>query len=406
MPLYAARQPILNAQKELFGYELLFRDGVKNVFPYIDDNQATSKMVAGLQFNLGLEELTQNKPGFIKFTQETLLEGYPLALPPEHLVIEILETVKPGKKLLACCEELKQKGYTIALDDYEHQLVWKHFYPLTDIIKIDYQLTSLAEIKQIIEAISPFPQIKLLAEKVETIEEFNQAKDLGFSYFQGYFFSKPEVITSSALEAGQMTLLNLMSEIASDDFDVNKITQVFESDVSLSFKLLRYAQSPFFKRTQVVENLKQAIVLLGQDELRRFVSVLFSAQITSNKPTELSVMAMTRAKFCENLCINSNRITDKSSAFLVGMLSLVDALLDTSLNDLLDKLPLSDSIRDALLEQKGSLAPLLACCPYAERGDWQQLEGMSNQLNIEIDNILMSYSQAMIWSTERVSASL
>ena len=327
-------------------------------------------------------------------------------LPPEHLVVEILETVRPGKKLLESCRQLKHKGYTIALDDYEHQAVWKHFYPLTDIIKIDFQHTSLAEIQDIILAIRAFPHIKLLAEKVETLDQFNQAKNLGFDYFQGYFFSKPEVLSRNSLQDGHMTLLNLMAELADPETDIDKITQVFETDVSLSFKLLRYVQSPLFKRTVSVDSLKQAIVLLGQDELRRFVSVLFSAQLTATKPTELSVMAMTRAKFCENLALKSAKREQKSAAFLVGMLSLLDGLLDASLADLLAKLPLSNTISDALLRQTGFLAVLLACCPFAEEGDWQQLAVLSAQLKLDQEVVLLSYTEAMLWSTEQVNANL
>ena len=403
MTLYAARQPILDKDKNLFAYEILFRNGLTNAFPEINEDEATSKIVAGAQFNLGIESLTEDKPAFINFTQDTLMQGYPMLLPPEQVVVEILETVKPSKKLLKVCEELKKKGYTIALDDYEHQAIWQHFYPFTDIIKIDYQLSPLEEIKEVIEAVTPYPHIKLLAEKVETYEEFKQACELGFRYFQGYFFSRPEVIKSTALATNQMSLANLMAEINSDSPDINQVTSVFESDVTLSFKLLRYAQSPIFKRRSTIESIKQAIVALGQDELRRFVSVLFTAEVSSDKPSELTRMSLTRAKFCENIAVLIPK-ADKSPAFLVGMLSLLDALLDTNLSELVEKLPLTDSVKQALMLDQGLLADLLDCCKLAENADWLALQQSASKLAINEEDLLACYSQAIQWSAQLIKA--
>ena len=403
MTLYAARQPILDKDKNLFAYEILFRNGLTNAFPEINEDEATSKIVAGAQFNLGIESLTEDKPAFINFTQDTLMQGYPMLLPPEQVVVEILETVKPSKKLLKVCEELKKKGYTIALDDYEHQAIWQHFYPFTDIIKIDYQLSPLEEIKEVIEAVTPYPHIKLLAEKVETYEEFKQACELGFCYFQGYFFSRPEVIKSTALATNQMSLANLMAEINSDSPDINQVTSVFESDVTLSFKLLRYAQSPIFKRRSTIESIKQAIVALGQDELRRFVSVLFTAEVSSDKPSELTRMSLTRAKFCENIAVLIPK-ADKSPAFLVGMLSLLDALLDTNLSELVEKLPLTDSVKQALMLDQGLLADLLDCCKLAENADWLALQQSASKLAINEEDLLACYSQAIQWSAQLIKA--
>jgi EAL and modified HD-GYP domain-containing signal transduction protein len=204
MYFYAARQPILDKEKKLFAYELLFRDSIDNIFPDIDADEATTKMIEASNFNLGISEFTGNKPAFINFTLATLIKGYPETLTPEEVVVEILETVKPGKKLLAICKNLHDKGYTIALDDYIHQAVWQHFYPFIHIIKIDWQVTSLETIKAVKFAIKNFPHIKLLAEKVETYEEYNQALALDFELFQGFFFAKPEMVKTKSLSPSQM----------------------------------------------------------------------------------------------------------------------------------------------------------------------------------------------------------
>ena len=201
MYFYAARQPILDRNKELIGYELLFRDGVDNVFPNIDGDEATSRLIEGSQFNFGLEDLTDNKPAYINFTLDTLLKGYPTLLNKDGVVIEILETVQPGKRLLAIVKDLKEKGYTLALDDYAHQPVWRHFYPFIDIIKIDFLKCDIEIVKALIEDLKPYPHIKLLAEKVETYELYNQAFELGFEYFH-----EPACRTTADFFSGRMRI--------------------------------------------------------------------------------------------------------------------------------------------------------------------------------------------------------
>ena len=247
MYFYAARQPILDIDKKLFAYELLFRDSIDNVFPDIDGDEATTKMIEASNFNVGLSEFTGNKPAFINFTLETLSKGYPETLTPEEVVIEVLETVKPGKKLLEICKDLHDKGYTIALDDYIHKSVWHHFYPFIKIIKIDWQATSIDTIKEVKSALVDFPHIKLLAEKVETYEEYNQALELGFELFQGFFFAKPEMVKTKNLSPSQMAMAELLYETSKPDLDLASITSVFERDITLSYKLLRYANSAIFR---------------------------------------------------------------------------------------------------------------------------------------------------------------
>jgi c-di-GMP phosphodiesterase len=335
LSFYAARQPILNLDKTLFAYELLFRQSLENVFPKINDDQATAKLIEGLQFNLGLETLTKGTLAFINFTQASLLDGYPLLLPKEQIVVEILETAKPGKRLLQACVELKEKGYMLALDDYEHDPLWRHFFPYIDIIKLDYQLSTPEQIQQILREIRDFPHIKLLAEKIETYAEYQQAIALGCVYFQGYFFSKPEVIRSISFKPSQMSLIKLMEEINSSEPNIAKVTAIFESDVDLAFKLLRYAQSPFFKRASQIANIKQALVMLGAAELKRFISLLFTAQFSQGKPAELTVMSLVRARFNE-LMMTKHKNAEHSSAFLVGLLSLIDAMVDADIGELME----------------------------------------------------------------------
>jgi EAL and modified HD-GYP domain-containing signal transduction protein len=403
MYFYAARQPILDRDKNLFAYELLFRDGLENVFPDIDGDEATSRMIAGSQFNFGLDDFLGDKLGFINFTLDTLLKKFPSMLPKEQVVVEILETVQPGKRLLAECQALKEQGYIIALDDYIHQPVWRHFYPFIDIIKIDFRNTSNDTIQEVLKATAAFPNIKLLAEKVETIEEFQLAMGMGFSYFQGYFFSKPEMLQSKALSPAQMTLAELLYETSKAEMDLAKITTIFERDVNLSYKLLRYSNSAVFKRRSEIETIKQALVVLGQLELKKFLSVLFTAQVSSEKPAELMRLAMTRAKFAEGIA-TMHRKTDIAKAFLTGMMSLMDAILDEPMTSVMSKLPLSKDIKDALVENEGILAEYLGLVKCYEQAMWQAANVAIEKLGLDAKLLPDAYHEAVQWANEQMRA--
>ncbi|MFC0118511.1 EAL and HDOD domain-containing protein [Pseudoalteromonas xiamenensis] len=402
MYFYAARQPILDVNKNLIGYELLFRDGVSNVFPDIDGDEATSRLIEGSQFNFGLEDLTDGKPAYINFTLETLLKGYPTMLGREQLVVEILETVQPGKRLLAAVQELKEKGYTIALDDYQHQKVWRHFYPFVDQIKIDFLNTTLDTIKEIKDAIEEFPHISLVAEKIETYDAYKQAMDLGFTLFQGFFFAKPEMVQSKALPPSEMALAELLYETSTVDMDLKRVTQVFERDVNLSYKLLRYANSAAFKRRAEISTIKQALVVLGNAELKKFLSLLFAAQVSSEKPIELIKLSLTRARFCELLAEKHGKLKDTGTAFLTGMMSLMDAILDESMDSVMNKLPLSIDIKDALLRRDGQLAAYLTLVIDYEQAHWEKANKGASQMGLSQDDLPAFFQEALHWSQEQM----
>ncbi|MBQ4857995.1 HDOD domain-containing protein [Pseudoalteromonas sp. MMG007] len=401
MYFYAARQPILNREKELIGYELLFRDGVDNVFPDIDGDQATTRLIEGSQFNFGLEDLTDSKPAYINFTLDTLLKGYPSMLSKESVVVEILETVQPGKRLLAIVKDLKDKGYTIALDDYMHQPVWRHFYPFIDIIKIDFLSCDVDAIKTIINDLKPHPHIKLLAEKVETYDIYKQALDLGFDYFQGFFFSKPEMVQSKTLPPSEMALAELLYETSNVDIDLQKITDVFERDVNLSYKLLRYSNSAAFVRRAEISTIKQALIFLGANEIKKLLSLLFAAQVSANKPVELIRLSLTRARFAELLAISHGQFKDTGMAFLTGMMSLMDAILDESMQSVMKKLPLSNDIKAALLEDEGLLAKYLNLVKYYEQADWDAANALTKELNLG-NKVPDAYHEALGWVSEQM----
>ena len=401
MYFYAARQPILDANKKLYAYELLFRDSIDNVFPDIDGDEATSKMIEASKFNMGISDFTSNKLAFINFTLETLSQGYPEMLTNEEVVVEILETVKPGKKLLGLCKDLHSKGYVIALDDYEHQSVWAHFYPFIKIIKIDFQETNIDEVKVVIDAIKDHPHIDLLAEKVETYQEYEQAQQLGFKYFQGFFFAKPEMVKTKSLSPSQLAMAELLYETSKPELDLTSITSVFERDVSLSYKLLRYANSAIFKRRSEVSTIKQALVILGSGELKRFLGLMFAVTANPDKPTELIKLAMTRAKFCELVAHDMGAKIDDSIAFLTGLLSMIDAILDEELEVILAKLPLAAEIKEPLLSRKGTMAAIIKLVEFIEHAQWDKTNIVMEKLKLDKEQAVQHYNEALAWADEQ-----
>lgn len=402
MYFYAARQPILDKDKNLFGYELLFREGLDNIFPeHVDGDEATTKMIEASRFNAGINEFTHGKPAFINFTLDTILKGYATMLSTEEVIIEILETVKPGKRLLAECQKLHELGYTLVLDDYKHQKVWAHFYPYISIIKVDLLNTSIEEVLEIKEAIAKHPNIKLLAEKVETHEQYQQCIELDFELFQGYFFSKPEVVKARNLSPSQLAMAELLYEMSKPELDLANITAVFERDVTLSYKLLRYVNSPIFRRRNEISTIKQALVILGVNELKKFLGLLFASNINPDKPSELVNLSMARAKFCENIGENLSSKVDTSTTFLIGLLSLIDAILDEDIEVVLEKLPLAQEIKDPLITKRGTMAALILLAEKIEKAEFESVQAIINKLELEKDDVVKAYHDAVVWADEQ-----
>lgn len=397
MFFYVARQPILDRNKELFAYELLFRDGMNNAFPKISAQVATSKLVESSQFSSGIEDITGGKPAFINFAEEAIINQLPTLLPHETAVIEVLETATPNNQLLAALKLIKAKGYTIALDDFVYDDAWRTVIPLVDIIKVDIQISSPADINHMRLSLRDSP-VKYLAEKVETYEEFQVALKMGFEYFQGYFFSKPEIIQKRALNPSQLAFAELLFETSKSDMDIDKVCGAIERDVGLTYKLLRFVNSAAFKRSRRIENLKQAVVFLGQAELQKLVAVIAAAQLSNDKPTELMRLSITRARFCQLVAELYGRKEDASKAFLTGLLSLMDAIMDDTLEHVLERIPLSDEIRNALLDKKGFLAYMLALSTAYENADWARVTTYCEKLKIDERKLPSLYYDATTWA--------
>jgi EAL and modified HD-GYP domain-containing signal transduction protein len=298
MEIYVARQPIFNKNQNIYGYEVLFRDGMSNTFPDLDEDTATSKILSNSFLILGIDRITGGKKAFINFTKELLVRKVPAMFPREKIVVEVLEDVEPEEQLISACQEMAQKGYTIALDDFIYKSDLQPLIALAKIIKINFMEPSDEAIGELVDKLADH-NVKLLAEKVENNEAFHLALKMGFEYFQGNFFSKPQVIRGRDIAPSKMGLLQIISEANKEDFRFEELEKLISRDVSVSYKLLRYINSAYFKRVQDIASLKQAIILLGEIETRRFISLIAMAQLASDKPDELIRASIVRARFCE-----------------------------------------------------------------------------------------------------------
>jgi EAL and modified HD-GYP domain-containing signal transduction protein len=397
---YVARQPILDINKELYAYELLFRDGKSNSYPDVCPDEATSKILAQNHLLLGLDELTNGKLAFINFHEDALLHHFPTSLPAKEIYVEILEDVPISEELVFACKKLKKLGYKLALDDHDFDPKWDVFLPYIDMIKVDVRATNILSISKHLrrlERIKPEGLI-LLAEKVETAQEFEQLKMLGFSYYQGYFFAKPEVVKQRSLSPNKMVLMDLIGETAKIKMDFEKISQLIERDVSLSYTLLRFINSSAFSRQQTIGSLKHALNYMGELELKKFIALIALANLGEGKPDELVNLSIIRARFCSQIANKRRDIENPPMAFLTGLFSLVDALLDQELKTIVGKLPISPEIKSALIDKSGHLADYLAMSICYEKGQWQKLDELCTTMGLEMNDVSDFYQSALQWA--------
>ncbi len=401
MDIYVARQPVLNLKKKTLGYELLFRDGMSNAFPDIDGDIATSKLLSNSFFSIGMEQMTGMKRGWINFPEAMLIKKIPLMFPNDKITVEILEDVKPEKEVIASCRELKEKGYTLALDDFCSQAGMEPLISLADIIKVDFMATSMEEIRSMVRDLSRY-KINFLAEKVETYDDFRQAVEMGFSYFQGYFFSKPEIIKGKDITASKLTLLQILAEVNKEAFNFVELEKLISKDVSMSYKLLRYINSAYFRRVKEITSIKHAIVLLGEREVRRFISLIGVTTLADDKPDELVSVSIIRARLCELLAKNSSMKFDMSELFTLGLFSFIDAIMDDHIESLMAKLPLSAGIKNALVKREGPLWDFLALANAYEAGRWEETRRAAERVGVTGEVIPQLYLDAVGWANSLV----
>jgi len=398
MDAYVARQPIFNRRKKIFGYELLFRDATARFAPEIDGDTATSTVLGNTFFNIGIDTLSGGKKSFINFTENLLVKKIPLLLPTEGTVIEILENVRPTPELIAACQEMVKKGCTLALDDFAYSPELKPLIDLAHIIKFDFRLSSTDQIASYLEQIPRRKGLNMLAEKIETYQEFEQAKEMGFDYFQGFFFCKPQLVKGKQISGSQLNLLQIMAAVNRADFDFSALESLIAPDVSLSYKLLKYINSAFFAKARQITSIQQALVYMGEAEIRRFVSLIAMSNLARGKPGELIRVSCIRGKFCELLGALTEHRCDPGELFTLGMFSLIDAIVDQPMDRVMKELPLSESIKSALCDRRGELIGYLALVENYEKGLWALVGRLAEALKIPSEPLAEAYRKACAWA--------
>ena len=404
MDLFIARQPIFTRKQAVYGYELLFRSGSANVFSHPDPDQASARVIVDSLLQVGLPTLTGRKRAFINFTRDLLIWDCGALLPKDQAVIEVLETVAPDTETVAACRRLKAAGYLIALDDFDDASGKEPLVALTDIIKVDFLATDNAKRQAIVRKYAP-RGIRLLAEKVETPEDFREAAEYGYTYFQGYFFSKPVMLTGTRAPESRLTYVALLQEVLRPELNSQRVADVIGRDVTLTYKLLRYINSPSFGFRRRIASILEAVMLLGEREVRRWASVIGLACLGSEKPAELVAEAAIRAHFCEALAGDTGLAREAEHLFLIGLLSLLDAILDRPLPQLLDELPIVDKVKGALLGQAGPLRDVHDCVLAYVHGEWGRLTGIMEKLRLSEQSLPIRYREAVAWAQQILVAS-
>lgn len=397
MEQFIARQPIFDSRMNVFGYELLFRNGVENCFSGIDGDQATSQVIATSAMLFGMENLLGDGKGFINFTRKSLLCDYASVLPKRQIVVEILENVEPDAEVMDACRRLKKQGYVLALDDFVYDARYDGLLKMADIVKVDFFVSDIDERRRMAEAFKPLG-IKMLAEKVETREEYDQALEMGYDYFQGYFFSKPVIISKKDVPGFKINQLRILQMVNEEEMDFRGLSDLIQNEMVITYKLLRVVNSAAFGIQNKVTSIKQALNFLGENGIRKWASILLMAGLGEEKPQEQVVSSLVRAKFCELLSCVPGWQNRGASLFLIGLFSQLDAIVGRPLPELLAELPLKEEISDGILG-KGELSVTLNLIEALERGEWSEIARLANELKIQELILQDNYLKAVQWAS-------
>ena len=393
---YVARQPIFDREKRVFGYELLFRNGVENAFVGGDLDMA-SRATLDRSMLMGIDMLCDGKRAFVNCTRDTLIKGLVTLLPPTSTVVEILESVPADPDVMAAVQRLKESGYMIALDDFVTNDAREPLAELADIIKVDLKLTNLEDRLAMVKRYGPWKR-RMLAEKVETQEEFNAAKEHEFVYFQGYFFRKPEMVSTHEMPANRINYLRMLQAVSSPDLDMDGLEQLIRGEASICYRLLRYLNSPMFGFRSEIHSVKHALAILGEREMRRWVRLVAAVGAGQDSSSDLLLSSLVRARFAELLAPKVPH--GESDLFLMGLLSLIDAMLEMPMEKVLEMIPLDKETKAVLLGQASLLRPVHQLMLAHESGEWEAAARVAESMHLDKEETAGLYLEAQQWARD------
>lgn len=370
--VFIGRQPIFDKDLNLFAYELLYRDSHENRAVVTNQNQSTSEVIINLVTNFGFDVVTGGHTAFINLSKDFLTGNKPLPLPHDKVVLEVLEDIIVDQDLIDGLKKLSSENFAIALDDFVYSEEWEPILPLVDYIKVEIPLLSRDEIKKHVAELRKYG-VKLLAEKVETEEEYEFLQTCGFDYFQGYFLAKPKVLSGKAIPPNKLTMILLLSDLNNTAIEIDKLTETISNDVSLCYKILKYINSAHYALPRNVSSIREAITYVGMNELRHWASLITMSNLSdqSAQSSEMMQQAIIRANMCEQIAEHTG-VGDTQVYFSVGLLSMLDALLGLPMEKVLATLPLSEEIKAALLDFEGDVGEVLKCAIAYENADWEE----------------------------------
>ncbi|NMF05312.1 EAL and HDOD domain-containing protein [Clostridium beijerinckii] len=403
MDIFVARQPIFNRKNEVVAYELLFRNGQNNFYNNANGDEATLKVIANTFYTFDFKDITDNKKAFINFTEELIKKEIATILPKEYVVIEILENIEPNDEIVDACKRLKKRGFILALDDFVFHTKYIKLIEIADIIKIDFRITTGGERKKVFELKKINNKIKFLAEKVENKDEYDEALKLGYSYFQGYYFSKPIVLSRKNIPTNKDTAIKILKLINKDDFDFNKLEELIIKDLGLSYKIIKLINSSAYCLKNEVRSIRYAIALLGRKEIIKWLYVVLLNDLKENNTDELIKVSLQRAKLCELICNMSEYKNNVYSAYMVGLFSVMDAILNCSIEVILKELYIDDEIKEGLIEKDNFLNKILKLAINYEKGQWENVEFYTKEIGVNDNKLTEAYIDAIKWADDVVS---
>ncbi|WP_457572333.1 EAL and HDOD domain-containing protein [Desulfovulcanus sp.] len=399
-PIFMARQPIFDRERGIWGYELLFRHSQElNKAGVVDGELATQKVIAD-GFSLATSGMSHHLKCLINFPQKLLLDNSALALPPERCVIEVLESVEPIPPIIDACKRLKRSGYLLALDDFVGQPGYEPLLKLADIVKVDVLALTKSQIVELARRLKKY-SCQMLAEKVEDNRMFKLARHLGFDLFQGFFFSRPEIVSGKKLSVEELTKLQLLRELSKNDFEFSKMNEILQRDVSLTYRLLKYINSAAFGMNQKIESINRAMILLGREQLLQWLRVVILSDLDSSPcGREVILLSAQRGRFLQLLALKGQSRLDPEAMFLLGFLSLLDVLLKQPLDELLQELPLEEEIKRGLVDKDHPCHRWLDLTRGQERGDWDKVAELIETLGLDPSETALCFAQASLWAQE------
>ncbi|MBU2894938.1 HDOD domain-containing protein [Colwellia sp. D2M02] len=384
---YIARQAILNQKLDTIGYELLFRDSPDNKFPEIEQDIASSKLIIQNHIHGDIQTLSMGKLAFINFTENCLVRKYPLLFDKNSIVIELVGHEKPTKGLLKIIMFYREHGYSIALTEYDLAPHWEVLFPYIDIIKINIEKINTKRLPSVVDKMKQH-DIKISAERVETKLQKQTLAEVGFDYFQGYFYHQPEIIEGRTLTSIKAQMLALLNESFSHPLNFTAISEIVGHDVNLSIALLKMVNNVATGTKIEITSLKQAASYLGEDKLRQFVSILALSNLTSDCSDEICRQALITGKVMAALSNKATFTTISDYAFMTGLLSSLEVMLSMPMAEILKSMPVAKPIKLALISREGLLGELLSLTVFYVSGKDNDENANSNMANLMTQHAL------------------